>query len=168
MISFIFSVRWISIGEGGVGDIRKYFVFGYSSMKTALSCMKCLQMQGPTEGYCSLEVCKDAYPGTTSSFFAAGSCNLVLCGLKRKGSVGSFHVLPSSPVLHYRPHREKEAGPILPAEQVKGDFSVCIAPGPLALLQENSALFQSRLKPCLKRMKEFGRQRKVLNHCLRG
>lgn len=81
--------------------------------------------------------------------------------------VGSFQVLCSVSVLPLSSCTivctdSKRRGPTLSTELVReGDFPLCVPPGPLALLQENSAVFHGRLRPCSKRMKEFGRPRKA-------
>lgn len=81
--------------------------------------------------------------------------------------VGSVQVLRSVSALPLSsctivPTESKRRGPTLSTELVReGDFPLRVPPGPLALLQENSAVFHGRLRPCLKRMKEFGRPRKA-------
>eukprot|EP00064_Thunnus_orientalis_P003051 superscaffoldBa00000242_g3059 len=57
----------------------------------------------------------------------------------------------------------EEGGPrfVQRTHEERGDYPLRVPSGPLALLQENSAVFQGRLRPCLKRMKEFGRRRKA-------
>lgn len=69
--------------------------------------------------------------------------------------------------LHHCPLKGGEGerervGPALCTQPVRvGDFPLCVPSGPLALLQENSAAFQGRLRPCWKRVKEFGRPKKA-------
>lgn len=127
-------------------------------------------MQGPAEGCCWPEVCEVVHPGSTSSFpkqapvmwFCVvwkerGPCWHVVLGHFRSSAQCRALPLSSCTIV---PTERKRRGPALSAELVReGDFPLCVPPGPLALLQENSAVFQGRLRPCLKRMKEFGRPR---------
>lgn len=64
------------------------------------------------------------------------------------------------------PHTERGGATALCTKPVRDeDFPLCVSPGPLALLQENSAVFQGRLRPRLERMKEFGRQTEEHMNC---
>lgn len=84
--------------------------------------------------------------------------------------VGSFYALGSAsvsssfpaPLSPQRRGGRERVGPALCTQPVRvGDFPLCVPSGPLALLQENSAAFQGRLRPCWKRVKEFGRPKKA-------
>lgn len=97
---------------------------------------------------------------------------MVLCGLNREASVGTWWWVISGPPLSVEllfffpffhcPHPERGGAPALSAKPVReGDIPLCFPSGPLALLQENSAVFQGRLRPRLKRLKEFGRLRET-------
>ena len=93
---------------------------------------------------------------------------MFLCGLKGKGSVGSFHVLSSSPLLHNHPNREKEAVSVLPAEQVKKRLLSLFCPRATGTAAGKLCSVSKQIKTLFKKNERIWQAQKSFESLLEG